>query len=207
MSDTLACVSVRQPWADLLAAGIKPFENRGWYCNHRGSLVIHAGKTWKDDEEDAYIELMYKALKIKDRWRQGILARSRSRLGGFVGICNMRMCISAKDWFSTGGLEYDGEHQWFTGPYGWVITGSQMFSHVIPYRGQQGLFRVPRHVVPWPAGWKSPGKYWVNFFVGGFCYRRTMTGMSARHIAAEIREQYPSAKITAIRELKRARTA
>lgn len=34
------CLSVRQPWAGLIAAGIKTIELRSWKTNYRGPLVI-----------------------------------------------------------------------------------------------------------------------------------------------------------------------
>jgi hypothetical protein len=36
-------LTVRQPWAGLLVAGIKDVENRGWRTSYRGPLLIHAG--------------------------------------------------------------------------------------------------------------------------------------------------------------------
>lgn len=40
----LKVLTVRQPWASLITAGIKNIENRSWYTSHRGPLAIHAGK-------------------------------------------------------------------------------------------------------------------------------------------------------------------
>ena len=34
----------RQPWASLIALGVKTIETRSWRTDHRGPLVIHAGK-------------------------------------------------------------------------------------------------------------------------------------------------------------------
>ena len=62
MPETYACVSVRQPWADLLVSGIKSVENRSWKCAHRGPLLIHAGKTWGRDEQSAHDRLLENAL-------------------------------------------------------------------------------------------------------------------------------------------------
>jgi hypothetical protein len=36
-------LTVRQPWASLIVAGIKDVENRSWPTRHRGRLYIHAG--------------------------------------------------------------------------------------------------------------------------------------------------------------------
>ena len=37
-------LTIRQPWAWAIMAGIKRVENRTWRTTHRGPLVIHAGK-------------------------------------------------------------------------------------------------------------------------------------------------------------------
>jgi hypothetical protein len=36
-------VTIRQPWASLIIAGIKDVENRTWKTNFRGTLAVHAG--------------------------------------------------------------------------------------------------------------------------------------------------------------------
>ncbi len=40
----MRCLSVTQPWASLIAAGIKTIETRSWYTSYRGPLAIHATK-------------------------------------------------------------------------------------------------------------------------------------------------------------------
>ncbi|XP_053678379.1 activating signal cointegrator 1 [Anopheles nili] len=42
MSDQRHCLSMHQPWASLLVAGIKRHEGRTWYSSHRGRLWIAA---------------------------------------------------------------------------------------------------------------------------------------------------------------------
>lgn len=37
-------LTIRQPWAQLIAAGIKQWENRTWKTSYRGPLAIHAAK-------------------------------------------------------------------------------------------------------------------------------------------------------------------
>lgn len=41
-------LTIRQPWASLIAAGVKTIETRSWSTAYRGPLVIHAGKTLYD---------------------------------------------------------------------------------------------------------------------------------------------------------------
>lgn len=37
-------ITIKQPYASLIAAGIKKYEFRTWKSNYRGKLLIHAGK-------------------------------------------------------------------------------------------------------------------------------------------------------------------
>jgi hypothetical protein len=49
-------ISVQQPWAELIASGVKTLEVRTWTTKHRGPLLIAASKAWS--RHDA-----------ADRWR------------------------------------------------------------------------------------------------------------------------------------------
>jgi hypothetical protein len=46
-------LTVRQPWAWAIAAGVKDVENRGWPTAHRGWLAVHAAATPADAREGA----------------------------------------------------------------------------------------------------------------------------------------------------------
>ena len=39
----MKALSVRQPWAELIVAGLKDVENRTWRTDYRGPVLIHAG--------------------------------------------------------------------------------------------------------------------------------------------------------------------
>ena len=38
----MKAVTIKQPWASLIAAGLKDIENRSWKTNYRGRVLIHA---------------------------------------------------------------------------------------------------------------------------------------------------------------------
>ncbi|MCP4687042.1 MAG: ASCH domain-containing protein, partial [Desulfobacterales bacterium] len=40
----MKALSIRQPWAWLIANGYKDIENRSWRTSFRGEFLIHAGK-------------------------------------------------------------------------------------------------------------------------------------------------------------------
>ena len=46
----LKVLTLRQPWATLVAEGIKKYEFRSWKTNYRGKVLIHAGASI--DKED-----------------------------------------------------------------------------------------------------------------------------------------------------------
>lgn len=52
----MKAITIKQPWATLIAIGAKQFETRSWKTKYRGPIAIHAGKTidW-DAVQDDYI--------------------------------------------------------------------------------------------------------------------------------------------------------
>jgi len=42
-------ITLKQPWATLIAEGYKKYEFRTWKTNYRGEILIHAGKTIDKD--------------------------------------------------------------------------------------------------------------------------------------------------------------
>jgi len=50
-------LTIYQPWANLIADGIKTIETRSWATTYRGELLIHAGKStkfWEGDDDMSY---------------------------------------------------------------------------------------------------------------------------------------------------------
>lgn len=41
----MKALTIRQPWAELIAIGKKDIENRTWKTNYRGRVLIHASKS------------------------------------------------------------------------------------------------------------------------------------------------------------------
>lgn len=45
----MKALTIRQPWASLIAEGVKTIETRSWATKHRGPLAIHASKRRPED--------------------------------------------------------------------------------------------------------------------------------------------------------------
>nr|XP_012234045.1 PREDICTED: activating signal cointegrator 1 [Linepithema humile] len=63
MSDQGLCLSMHQPYASLLLAGIKIHEGRSWYSSHRGRLWIASAAKVPSAQEIHDIEHTYRVLK------------------------------------------------------------------------------------------------------------------------------------------------
>lgn len=118
---TVTCLSVRQPWAWLLAHGLKDVENRTWPTSHRGDTVIHTGQVF-DREGHAWVLEQFPQLRP--------LMPAQFELGGAVGRCQILRCTQAS------------ESPWFCGPYGFVVIGAQPMPFV-PFRGRLGFWQEP----------------------------------------------------------------
>lgn len=49
-SKLIKALTIRQPWASLIAIGAKQYETRSWSTGYRGPLVIHASKGFSNEE-------------------------------------------------------------------------------------------------------------------------------------------------------------
>ena len=52
-------ITIRQPWATLIAEGIKKYEFRSWKTNYRGKILIHAGASIDKEEMKKFKNLEY----------------------------------------------------------------------------------------------------------------------------------------------------
>ena len=44
IKEYMKVITIKQPWATLIAEGYKEYEFRTWNTKYRGELLIHAGK-------------------------------------------------------------------------------------------------------------------------------------------------------------------
>lgn len=101
MKNELLCISVWQPWAELIIAGIKPVENRTWFTNYKGPLLIHAALRWDAGWEDKLCWLAKGiALTHLDKITriEGACGRYSLPQGRIVGaVCQTNCCEPHED--------------------------------------------------------------------------------------------------------------
>jgi hypothetical protein len=115
-------LSIRQPWASLIAHGIKDIENRTWRTAYRGPLLIHASL-----KVDCSIADVRRSLGIE-------VPDLRVPIGGIVGITNVIDCVE----------QYSSV--WFRGPFGFVLNGSRP-QPFLEMKGALKLRDVPASVL------------------------------------------------------------
>lgn len=122
----MKCLSVRQPWADLIVKGVKDVENRAWATTYRGPLLIHAGLTMHPG-----------ALDTLARWHGIELDRSVLRFGVILGAVDLVDCRTKKT------------SRWHERGYvGWYFEHPRRLRTPIPYKGRLRLFDVPDRRLP-----------------------------------------------------------
>lgn len=120
----MKALTICQPYAELIARGLKPIENRTWPTRYRGQLLIHAGKSreWMDDgDTDVYPDMVF---------------------GAIIAIAELIHCVR---------LEHLppklSGHEHANGPWCWILAHVQRIEP-IPARGAQGLWDFDEPLPP-----------------------------------------------------------
>jgi hypothetical protein len=116
----MKAISIRQPWAALIVAGIKDIENRSWPTKYRGQLLIHASK--KFDKNWSHLSKKFSV-------PQFILAGIANYRGGIIGEIEIVDCVK------------ESNSEWFEGPYGFVLKNPKVLKF-FPVNGKLGIFNM-----------------------------------------------------------------
>ncbi|GLC89353.1 ASCH domain-containing protein [Lysinibacillus piscis] len=144
----MKAITIKQPWATLIALGEKKFETRSWQTKHRGALAIHAGKTV--DKE-----------ACEDSWIKGVLAEygitSWKQLPTGIVIATVNLVDCHKVGLSVGsvvctsgpmiqGLEYEfGDYT--EGRYAWEFTNLEVLPEPITAKGKLSLWEWDKEAI------------------------------------------------------------
>src|SRR5579864_5186030 len=58
----MKAITLTQPWATLVAEGVKRIETRSWSTSYRGPIAIHAAKGWTASDRAFTLELVRRGL-------------------------------------------------------------------------------------------------------------------------------------------------
>jgi hypothetical protein len=131
----MRALTLWQPWAHIVASGLKRIENRRWWRkNVRGErIAIHAGKCFDAEAAD----------RIYYEFGGPLLTNHRVELGAVIATAVVASVVdNARD---AAALAGDDQARWFFGPFGWVLEDI-VACDPLPCRGRQGLWRLPDDV-------------------------------------------------------------
>jgi hypothetical protein len=125
-------LSIRQPWAALILAGVKTVENRTWTTRWRGRILIHTGKR---DDLDGLLHRIYAGLLPQHVLTHLRPYDQRCPHGGYVGTAVLTDTHPARAGCCGPWAEPDRYH--------WRFTDPQPFPAVVAAPGGRGLYRPP----------------------------------------------------------------
>jgi predicted transcriptional regulator len=129
----MKCLSLKQPYADLLAFGEKTIELRKWNTRFRGEFLIHASKNI-DIQACERLDIDIDNLTI------GAIIGS-AFLYDFKEYSNQEEFNKDKQkHFSIVTKYFDGYK------YGFLIRNARLFKKSIPYRGKLRFFEVDKSI-------------------------------------------------------------
>nr|NP_001285492.1 uncharacterized protein Dmel_CG11710, isoform C [Drosophila melanogaster]NP_608393.1 uncharacterized protein Dmel_CG11710, isoform B [Drosophila melanogaster]AAF50902.1 uncharacterized protein Dmel_CG11710, isoform B [Drosophila melanogaster]AHN59962.1 uncharacterized protein Dmel_CG11710, isoform C [Drosophila melanogaster] len=133
MQDMRQCLSMHQPWASLLVAGIKKHEGRVWYSEHRGRLWIASTSKEPHAEDIAQMEGFYKVLYGDP----DIKFPSHYPTSSLLGCVHVDSCLPQEEYRE---LYPNGESE---SPYVFVCTKPEQLNILLPVHGDHKIYELP----------------------------------------------------------------
>lgn len=122
-SEVTTALSIRQPWAWLVANGFKDIENRIWRTQFRGRVLIHASATMR--RGDYWTAFDFVLDRVSEKIAVRIPRPDDLEFGGIIGSVEIVDCVTAH------------ESPWFEGPHGFVLRNPT----VTPFRAVRGALK------------------------------------------------------------------
>lgn len=153
----MKALTLYQPYASLIACGVKTIETRSWYTSYRGPLAIHAAKTvpeaWRDDFDFLFERYKDELRRVADLYllEDGSFDL-RLPVGGIVALAELKQCLPTDDTHDDLGYLFDdGESvrvpdndlltgNYAVGRFGWMLANVRALEFPILCKGKQGLW-------------------------------------------------------------------
>ena len=121
----MKCLSVSQPFADLIVRGRKDIELRSWNTNFRGQFLIHAPQKVRNNDA--------KRLQMNHTFVTG-------------AIIGKAILYNVRKYDSTSECKVDYDRHFASGMlqkrYGFMLRDAAVFQVPIPWKGKLGFFEA-----------------------------------------------------------------
>lgn len=163
----MKAITIRQPWASLIASGEKRYETRSWPTKYRGPIAIHAGK---QDDPDVFQYLLCKIATMEQLEACGITPETLQKLphGAVIATAELVDVYRIESYHGkirgrtipnihdplTGAVMFPSVQEinlgyWHAGMYAWDLQNVKILPEPIPAKGKQGLW-------DWEPGEEAP---------------------------------------------------
>ncbi len=133
---TIPAITLYNPWATLVALGMKQYETRAWSTGHRGPMAIHAAG--RGSFHPSYMELPEIRKYAPDLKIEHLI------FGAVLAIVDMMDCMEINQPLINQMTEMElAFGEWQPGRYAWPFENVQKLREPLITRGQQGFWRVP----------------------------------------------------------------
>lgn len=118
-------LTLKQPWATLVAEGIKKYEFRSWKTKYRGKILIHAGSSIDKQEMEKYRNLGFDFPK-----------------GSIIACVDLIDCLELdkklnEEIISENNIAYGDK---FRTGYAWKLENVKKIKNIDNIKGQLGLW-------------------------------------------------------------------
>jgi hypothetical protein len=142
---SIKCLTLYQPYASLVALRAKSIESRSWRTWYRGTLLIHAARSfprWAQDlcKQQPFAGVLREA-GLKDP-SSGLVDPKQLPLGAILAVCTLKHCVR----IGTPGLDLPPAEpersfgDYTPGRYAWILRDILPLREPIAARGSMGLW-------------------------------------------------------------------
>lgn len=142
----MKALSIRQPYAGLVVAGIKNVENRSWITSYRGPLAIVSTKS--PDAKQWWEPMREKCRALGVEFPEALCKVNGAVLG--VVDFNYEVYVDEDEYAATDSptlTEEDVKDWWNPDLVGFIFEHARVLKTPIPVKGQLGLYKLPPEVI------------------------------------------------------------
>ena len=136
LTENLKALSIWQPYAELIKAGIKTYETRSWKTNYRGKLLICSALKTSKKQNQIYLNIM------SNHNLTHLQPYQKLYFGYGICLCELVDCLEITIQFRKKLPQLQLQcGNWIIGHYAWQLNNIQPLKP-FPVKGQQRLFNV-----------------------------------------------------------------
>jgi len=134
----MKAISIRQPWASMIAEGRKEYETRSWATPYRGQIAIHAAKTLTVKEWEHWQKMPFYR-EFLEQYYSMFASLPRGCIIAVGELAAIYDAVKLAPKISESEVAFGN---FAPGRYAWRIVNVKKLDSPIPLRGQLGLFDV-----------------------------------------------------------------